>query len=90
MDIEQIESRLMDRNETAAILGISVRLLEIRAKAGRTPGHCRLFGTTNRWDRKVIDQWISQGCPDIQVQKAHDGADRAISGNTSGAINRSR
>lgn len=49
---------LMTRDETAKYLGVTRAFLEANKKQG--PPYYRLTPATVRYDRKKVDQWLSQ------------------------------
>jgi len=56
------EKRLLRDTEAAAILGICRRTFYRLWKTGAAPAGIKLL-KSHRWDRQVLDLWISQGCP---------------------------
>lgn len=56
---------LIDVNEVAAKLSCSTKHVRRMADAGRCPPPIRL-GSLQRWNRKVIDDWIAAGCPAVR------------------------
>jgi len=59
---------LLDADQVAYQLGLSVRTVELRNQAGCIPGHVKIFGRHPRWKTSVILEWIDAGCPDIKAQ----------------------
>jgi excisionase family DNA binding protein len=53
---------LVDLAELAVLLKISARTAKRMAAAGELPGLVRL-GRLVRFDRRVIERWIADGCP---------------------------
>lgn len=62
---EHSTSLLIDAEQLAIILGISVRSVWRYHRAKRIPAPVRLCGTV-RWRRAEIIQWINDGCPSCQ------------------------
>lgn len=60
------EPPLIDVNDFAALLSCSVKHVRRMADAGRCPPPIRL-GTLQRWNRKVVDDWIAAGCPQVRL-----------------------
>jgi excisionase family DNA binding protein len=58
----ETESRLLSVSAVAKLLGVSQRHVHRLADAGRMPPPLRLGGA-RRWDRVVLDRWVSDGCP---------------------------
>jgi predicted DNA-binding transcriptional regulator AlpA len=59
------ESPLIDVNDFAALLSCSAKHVRRMADAGRCPPPIRL-GALMRWNRKVVDEWITAGCPPVR------------------------
>jgi excisionase family DNA binding protein len=59
------ESPLIDVNQFASLLSCSTKHVRRMADAGRCPPPIRL-GSLIRWNRKVVDEWISAGCPPVR------------------------
>ncbi len=55
-------SELLDVNAVAALLGASSRTVRRLADCGKMPRPVSL-GRIVRWQRSVVEEWISQGCP---------------------------
>ena len=55
-------SPLVDAAQLATYLGISARSLRRLVAAGGCPKPVRLGGAI-RWNLRVIEQWIRNGCP---------------------------
>jgi len=53
---------LMTIDEVARLLNCSTRTVYRLNDAGRVPRPVRL-GSLLRWNRRVIEQWIADGCP---------------------------
>ena len=58
-------SELLDVNAVAALLGASSRTVRRLADCGRMPRPVSL-GRMVRWQRSVIEEWISEGCPKME------------------------
>lgn len=58
-------AKLLDVQAVAALLGISSRTVYRLSDAGRMPGPVKL-GSLVRWNRAVIDEWVSAGCPRVE------------------------
>lgn len=59
------EPLLWSARQAAHALGISVRCFHYWAAGGRVPGFVSLNGN-RRWQRRVIEEWISDGCKTVQ------------------------
>ena len=59
------EKRLGDVRAVSVICGCSGAHIRRLRDAGRMPKPIRL-GKSLRWDLRVIDEWISDGCPDLR------------------------
>ena len=57
-----LQPLLVDLAELAVLLKISARTAKRMAAAGELPGLVRL-GRLVRFDRRVIERWIADGCP---------------------------
>jgi excisionase family DNA binding protein len=58
-------SELLDVNAVASLLGTSSRTVRRLADWGRMPRPISL-GRMVRWQRSVIEEWISEGCPKME------------------------
>lgn len=58
-------SPLIDVNGLAALLSCSTKHVRRMADGGRCPPPIRL-GSLLRWNRKVVDDWIAAGCPQVR------------------------
>ena len=58
-------SLLIDVNDVAAMLKCSPRHVWRLADAGKMPRPYKV-GALCRWDRAVIEQWVSEGCPPVR------------------------
>lgn len=61
----ELERRLLDVKEVAALCSCSVRHVYRLADAGKMPSPARL-GVLVRWPRSAIEDWIANGCPDCR------------------------
>ncbi len=59
------QSRLIDVNTVAALCGCSARHAWRLSDSGRMPSPIAL-GALRRWDRAVIEAWITDGCPAVR------------------------
>jgi excisionase family DNA binding protein len=59
-----VQALLWDLAECAVALGVSTRTVKRMAAASELPGVVRL-GRCRRFDRRRIEQWISEGCPPV-------------------------
>ena len=59
------ESRLVDVEEVAAMLGVSSRMVRRLRDMGRMPCPISL-GSLVRWRREEIEEWIHEGCPRVE------------------------
>jgi len=57
------ETLLMTAEEIAELLRLSVRSVWRLRSAGGIPKPLRIGGTTVRWRRSEILDWVSAGCP---------------------------
>jgi predicted DNA-binding transcriptional regulator AlpA len=57
------EPRLGDVKWLAAYLGISESSVWRMENSEYLPRGLRLLGGLVRWDRKVIEKWVEEGCP---------------------------
>lgn len=62
-DEKKIEPVLINVNELAQMLSVSVRSLWRIHGAGGVPLSVRLGGRIVRWDKGEIFRWIEAGCP---------------------------
>lgn len=53
----------------AGLLGVSARHVRRLTDEGRCPQPVR-FGRCCRWSRRVVDAWITSGCPRIRSVRA--------------------
>lgn len=60
-----IEAALIDVNEFAGKLAVSAKHIRRMADEGRVPSPIRL-GKRVRWNRKDVDAWIDDGCPEVR------------------------
>ena len=58
-------SELLDVYAVAALLGASSRTVRRLADWGRMPRPISL-GRMVRWQRSVVEEWISEGCPKME------------------------
>lgn len=65
------ESPLMDAKAFAALLRCSTKHIRRMADAGRCPPPVRL-GSLLRWNRKVVDEWITAGCPMVRTPRMNN------------------
>ncbi|MCC6489496.1 MAG: helix-turn-helix domain-containing protein [Candidatus Hydrogenedentes bacterium] len=65
---DQNDARLIDVQGVAALLGCCTRSVYRFADMGRIPRPIKL-GHLVRWDRQVLDKWISDGCPDMRERR---------------------
>lgn len=56
---------LLDVQQVADLLNASTRHIYRLVEAGKMPQPVRL-GTLCRWSRRIIEQWIEDGCPALQ------------------------
>jgi excisionase family DNA binding protein len=56
---------LLDVEQVAQTLNCSPRHIYRLSDAGKMPRPVRL-GSLVRWNREVLDEWISSGCPDCR------------------------
>lgn len=59
------ESPLIDVNDFATLLSCSAKHVRRMADGGRCPPPIRL-GSLLRWNRRVVDEWIAAGCPQVR------------------------
>lgn len=52
----------------ATLLGCSIRTIYRLSDSGRMPRPVAL-GRLRRWDRNLIERWISSGCPDLRREQ---------------------
>lgn len=64
MNEQNGESFLVNRRELARLLSVSTRTLDRLDSSGRLPAALRLGGTTKRWRRDEIVEWVRQCMPD--------------------------
>lgn len=58
------ELLLWTAEETGAALGVSARTVKFWSASSRMPGFVKLCGRA-RWNRRIVEQWIEAGCPDV-------------------------
>ena len=56
------QSAMLTATGVAAMLACSPRTIYRLVDAGRIPGPVRIGGMV-RWPRKLLEQWILDGCP---------------------------
>lgn len=66
--VTRTEAALLDVVAVAALLGLSTRQVYRLADAGRMPRPIKL-GSSNRWRRNELLQWIADGCPCPRIQR---------------------
>lgn len=64
---------LMDADDLGAFLKCSVRHIYRLCDAGKMPGPVRL-GHLVRWNREIIADWVSKGCPPVRNTTSHGGS----------------
>ena len=60
---------MLDLHGFADMLAVSTRHLRRLIDAGKCPPPVRL-GRVCRWPRRVVEQWISDGCPRVRTVRA--------------------
>jgi predicted DNA-binding transcriptional regulator AlpA len=55
-------AKLLDSRAVAFLCGLSSRTIYRLSDAGKMPRPMKL-GSSTRWDRKAIEDWIAAGCP---------------------------
>ncbi len=56
---------LLSVKDLARLLGCSVRHVFRMSDAGQMPPPVKL-GALVRWNRKVVEAWIAEGCPQVR------------------------
>ncbi len=64
------QSRLMTVDELAERLNCSRRTARNMAERGDAPPPISLGPKLLRWDREVVERWISDGCPRVESKHA--------------------
>lgn len=64
----RVVSAVYSAEDLAALLDISKRQVWRLRDSGSLPGQIRL-GSSVRWSRVAVDQWIAAGCPRPKHQK---------------------
>lgn len=65
---ERAPADLLDVNEVADRLHVSVRTVHRLSDAGRMPRPLKL-NSLSRWRSAEIDQWVADGCPTLRKAK---------------------
>jgi excisionase family DNA binding protein len=68
-----VRPELIGVDDVAALLGVSVRHVRRLTDCGKCPQPLRL-GRACRWSRRVVEQWIADGCPRIRAVRAGGAA----------------
>ena len=63
-------SLLVDANQVAELLDVSIRHVRRLHAAGRLPKHV-LLGSSVRWVRSTVEAWTEDGCPDPRIWEAN-------------------
>lgn len=61
------EAAMLDVKEVATLLRCSTRHVTRLEESGQMPPAVRL-GRLCRWNRIVIEKWLSDGCPPVNVE----------------------
>jgi predicted DNA-binding transcriptional regulator AlpA len=64
-----LRPELIDVDVFAGMLGVSTRHVRRLTDAGRCPPPVRL-GRACRWSRRVVEDWIHDGCPRVPTIRA--------------------
>lgn len=64
------QSRLMTLDEFAERLGCARRTARRMAENGYAPPPITLGPRLLRWDREIVERWISDGCPRVESEHA--------------------
>ena len=56
---------MLDVAAVAKMLGVSTRHIYRMSDSGQMPRPCKLGGAV-RWDRRVIESWIADGCAHVR------------------------
>lgn len=62
---EQLERKLLDARESAALCGMSRAAWYKQLSAGKVPRPVKI-GSLSRWRRDELIRWIDAGCPSRQ------------------------
>ena len=66
--IRGAETKLIDDEAVAAMLGCSTRHVARMARTGLMPKALRL-GKLRRWSRPAIVEWVDRGCPRVGASR---------------------
>ena len=56
---------LLTAKELARRLSLAERTIWRHADSGRIPRPVKIGGSV-RWNRKMIEEWVADGCPDLR------------------------
>lgn len=65
---ESARARLIPVDAVGAMLNLSGRQVYRLADAGKMPRPIKVGGAV-RWDRRVIERWIDNGCPPVSSRQ---------------------
>jgi excisionase family DNA binding protein len=68
-----VRPELIDVETFGELLNVSTRHVRRLVDAGKCPPPVRL-GRATRWSRRVVEQWILEGCPKIRTVRAGGAA----------------
>jgi excisionase family DNA binding protein len=68
-----VRPELLDVESFAELLGVSTRHVRRLVDCGKCPPPVRL-GRVCRWNRRVVETWIADGCPKIRTVRAGGAA----------------
>ena len=60
-------------DDIAKLMKCSPKHIRRMADAGRMPRAVK-FGSLHRWNRKIIEQWIADGCPNSRTMRKGGGS----------------
>src|SRR5262245_61731807 len=64
-----VQPACYDARDLEILLGVSARTIRRLGSTGSIPGRLRI-GDSLRWSRKVVDQWIANGCGGLRDRGA--------------------
>lgn len=73
--VVKVNPVLLDREQAAKVLSVSIRWFDARSAQGEIPGRILLTGRMPRWPYQTLVDWAAAGCPPAkQFQEKIPGA----------------
>lgn len=64
-------SVLLDTEQVSRLLRVSTRHVQRLVSSARMPAPVRI-GALVRWNRRSIEQWIDEGCPEVGLARSDE------------------